>query len=105
MLSPSGGRVSEAIRSKPYGIRREFTDKTLMLYGRVLTSLRTVAFDGENGAGDRIETVPVAASRVMFTEPKLLEARPVVWRSVVMIFPFGGIWRRSGSDRYSRRTW
>lgn len=38
-----------------------------------------MAFEGEKGAGERIETTPVEGSRVMLTEPKLLVARPVVW--------------------------
>lgn len=38
-----------------------------------------MAFEGEKGAGERIETTPVEGSRVRLTEPKLLVARPVVW--------------------------
>ena len=64
-----------------------------------------MAFEGEYGAGDRTETAPATGSRVMFTEPKLLGARPVVWSSVVTSFPEEGIRRRSEAERYSRRTW
>uniref|UniRef100_A0A2P2P3F1 Uncharacterized protein n=1 Tax=Rhizophora mucronata TaxID=61149 RepID=A0A2P2P3F1_RHIMU len=47
----------------------------------------------------------VAGLRVMLTEPKLEEARPVVWNRVAMRTPEGGIRWRSDQERYSRRTW
>lgn len=76
-----------------------------MLYGRVLTKDKTVAFEGEYGAGDWIVIVLVKGLRVMFTAPKLEWARPVVWRRVVTRTPEGGIWRRSVHEKYCRRMW
>lgn len=49
--------------------------------------------------------VLVVGLNVALTEPKLLVARPVVWKRVVMSLPEGGKRWRSGKDRYSKRTW
>lgn len=99
MLRPRGGRVSEAIKFKSYGTRRESTARIVMLYGSVLIRDKTVAFEGEKVTGDWIEMELVNGLRVMLTAPKLERARPVVWRRVVTSTPDGGIWRRSVQEK------
>lgn len=47
----------------------------------------------------------VAGLRLMLTEPKFDDARPVVWKSVVTRMPEEGILRRSAQDKYCNRTW
>lgn len=64
-----------------------------------------MAFGDEYGKGEETVIASVIGLRVMLTEPKLEEARPVVWKRVVMSVPEGGIWLRSEEERYWRRTW
>lgn len=64
-----------------------------------------MAFEEENGDGEEIVIAFVTGFRVMLTEPELEEARPVVWKRVVMRAPEGGTWWRSEEERYWRRMW
>lgn len=105
IFSPGGGgRVSDAIRSKPYGARRESTVKIEMLYGTVLRRERMFAETVLLLGGWR-DTIPSEGSKVTLRDPRLSGARPVAWRRVVTRVPAGGIRRRSGHVRYWRRTW
>ena len=47
-------------------------------------------FEEENGDGEEIVIAFVSGFRVTLTEPELEEARPVVWKRVVMRVPAGG---------------
>lgn len=91
MFRPNGGRLSDSMRLNPSGIKREFTEIMEILYGRVLTRDKTVAFEAEYGGGALIVTVLVVGFRVMLTVPELEAARPVVWKRVVMRTPDVGI--------------
>lgn len=45
-------------------------------------------------------TVFVVGFRLILTDPKLDEARPVVWKRVVTRMPAVGIWWRSDHEKY-----
>lgn len=68
------GRVSDAIKLNPVGIRTESTVKIEMVYGTVFTELIIVALEFDEWIVMAFEI----GSRVMLTDPKLLGARPVV---------------------------
>ena len=56
-----------------------------------MISDKTVTFDGEYDAGERIDIVLVVGLRLMLTDPRLEVARPVVWKRVVTRVPEEGI--------------
>lgn len=59
----------------------------------------------EYGAGEWMVIALVVGLRLMLTEPKFDDARPVVWKSVVTRMPEEGILRRSDQEKYCNRTW